>query len=244
MQLLLEGVLGTPKVNKERHQEKEEKNNSPRKMKSDPLLDPLVPAVGNPSAAAQQLRQHSSPRRSSPVTRPTTRNSTRTGSSISKRLPASPGGGSPASTGAGRTPQTRRKELVLSSNERNSPGGSPRNVARNSPSTTTKRAIKPSSQDDHGSSGQGRKRANRPSLSGAPPFSGGNGGGSSESVETVAMSVTAAVEDEEQRKFKELWGMKTIEQGMIRVPTGKLQDLIHKDSLETFFDLEEKPVAR
>ena len=210
-------------------------------MKTDPSLDPLVPATGNPSAAAQQLRQHSSPaRRSSPVgaTRPTTRNSTRTAtSSISKRgVPASPGSGSP---GAGRTPQTRRKELALSTSERNSPGGSPRNVARNSPSATTKRARKPAPSEDHSTSNSGRKRANRPSLSGAPPFT-----TVGDAVETAQAVPATTVDDEEQRKFKELWKVKTIEQGMIRVPTGLLQDLIHKDSLETFFDLEEKPVAR
>ncbi|TRY80091.1 hypothetical protein TCAL_17092 [Tigriopus californicus] len=45
-------------------------------------------------------------------------------------------------------------------------------------------------------------------------------------------------------KFKELWDVKTIEQGMIRVPTKFLQDLIHNESIEKYFDIEEKPVAR
>jgi hypothetical protein len=31
---------------------------------------------------------------------------------------------------------------------------------------------------------------------------------------------------------------------MVRVPTHMLEDLIHKDNIEKFFRLEEKPVAR
>ena len=42
--------------------------------------------------------------------------------------------------------------------------------------------------------------------------------------------------DETQKKLMELWKVKTIEQGMVRVPTHFLEDLIHKESIEKFFD--------
>ena len=54
----------------------------------------------------------------------------------------------------------------------------------------------------------------------------------------------SSVHDAEKEKFRQLWDVKTIEQGMIRIPTHLLEDLIHKESIEKFFRLEEKPVAR
>lgn len=50
--------------------------------------------------------------------------------------------------------------------------------------------------------------------------------------------------DAEQEKFRRLWNVKTIEHGMIRIPPHLLQDLIHKENIDKFFKVEDKPVAR
>ncbi len=52
------------------------------------------------------------------------------------------------------------------------------------------------------------------------------------------------MESDQQRKFRELWNVKTIEHGMVRIPPQTLEELICKDNIEKFFRLEEKPVAR
>jgi hypothetical protein len=48
----------------------------------------------------------------------------------------------------------------------------------------------------------------------------------------------------EKTKFDELWDCKTIEHGLIRVPTHRLQDLISKENIDKFYEVDEKPVAR
>ena len=48
----------------------------------------------------------------------------------------------------------------------------------------------------------------------------------------------------EKTKFDELWDCKTIEHGLIRIPTHRLEDLISKENIDKFYDIDEKPVAR
>jgi len=48
----------------------------------------------------------------------------------------------------------------------------------------------------------------------------------------------------ERTKFDDLWQYKTIEHGLIRIPTHRLEDLIRAESIEKIYDVDEKPVAR
>ena len=48
----------------------------------------------------------------------------------------------------------------------------------------------------------------------------------------------------EKTKFDELWDCKTIEHGLIRIPTQRLEDLISKERIEKVYEVDEKPVAR
>jgi hypothetical protein len=48
----------------------------------------------------------------------------------------------------------------------------------------------------------------------------------------------------EETKFDGLWDVKTIENGLIRIPTQLLEELISEESIEKFYDIEDTPVAR
>ena len=51
-------------------------------------------------------------------------------------------------------------------------------------------------------------------------------------------------EDEERAKFDRLWDVKTIEDGRVRILPQMLDDLIRKESIEKFYIVDDKPVAR
>ena len=48
----------------------------------------------------------------------------------------------------------------------------------------------------------------------------------------------------EETKFDGLWDVKTIENGLVRIPTQCLEELISEESIEKFYEVEDKPVAR
>ncbi|XP_040578625.1 uncharacterized protein [Lepeophtheirus salmonis] len=47
-----------------------------------------------------------------------------------------------------------------------------------------------------------------------------------------------------ESKFEQLWDIKVIENGMVKVPLKVLQDLIHKEDITKIYDIDERPVAR
>ena len=54
----------------------------------------------------------------------------------------------------------------------------------------------------------------------------------------------STAEDEERAKFDRLWDVKSVEQGRIRIPPKMLDDLIRKESIDKFYMVEDRPVAR
>ena len=48
----------------------------------------------------------------------------------------------------------------------------------------------------------------------------------------------------QSEKLDLLWNTRSIEQGMVRMPTNTLEDLIRKESIEKFYIVEDTPVAR
>ena len=166
---------------------------------------------------------------------------TNRGSALTSRVSASPGS-SPSSRGPGRTPQTRRRELALqASAEKRSSSGSPRNVPKTSHKSTydsTNNTVnkRPRKSDTRPYSGaRGAKRTSLVNANNLPNIVTSTYG------EDRNSSVTA---NDENEKFGKLWKVKTIEQGMVRIPTHFLEGLIRKEAIETFFDIQEKPVAR
>ena len=162
----------------------------------------------------------SSPTNLSP-SRVAMRNSSRSsgGTNGSKKAPSSP----LTTHNAGRTPQTRRKELAL----QNSPVGSPKNSSskkgpegpRPPPPQGRKNSLK-NSQNSLGNRRQPRNRG----LSATTPHS--------------------PVKLREETKFDGLWDVKTIRNGCVRISPQLLDDLITKDSIEKFYEVEDNPVAR
>lgn len=147
------------------------------------------------------------------------------GSNGSKKGPSSP----VTTTAAGRTPQTRRKELALQPQQQNSPVGSPKSnnhVKKNS--TSRKNSLNGSCGRPTISSTNRRQR---------------NARNSATSSTTTAVKETA-VKLREETKFDGLWDVKTIENGLVRIPTQCLEELITKESIEKFYEVEDKPVAR
>ena len=47
-----------------------------------------------------------------------------------------------------------------------------------------------------------------------------------------------------RKRFEELCDIKNIELGMVKVPPDILEDLINKDNIEKFYEIDEIPVAR
>jgi len=136
---------------------------------------------------------------------------------------------------AGRTPQTKRKELAL----QNSPVGSPK--SNNSSS------IKKSSTNSRKNSLNGRvtnvipvKPNSTRRQSGPHRVTAVN----SNQVQTPPpQSHQNSVKLREETKFDGLWDVKTIENGLVRIPTQCLEELISKENIEKFYEVEDKPVA-
>ena len=167
---------------------------------------------------------------SSPTNLSPSRIAIRNSCSTSAAARSSASGGSKKGTSspigsAGRTPQTRRKELAL----QNSPQGSPKNnstnaVQKKSNSTTGgNNSVRKSSSKNNNNNK--RSRGSRASAS-----------GSTTQVPTLKLR--------EETKFDGLWDVKTIDNGLIRIPTQCLEELISKEGIEKFYEVEDKPVAR
>ena len=52
------------------------------------------------------------------------------------------------------------------------------------------------------------------------------------------------IEVSNRKRFEELCDIKNIELGMVKVPPDILEDLINKENIEKFYDVNEIPVAR
>lgn len=165
------------------------------------------------------------------------------------------------SPGPGRTPQTKRRELSLTAVEKNSPTGSPRNVNKtqasgnirktgtikskserevnqNSNSEESSRKSSNSSQD----SGIGRE----PKLSRVDRPRSGNSVTKSGRTAPIIRTISPEIVDLEvsnRKKFEELCDLKNIELGIVKVPRELLEDLIHKENIEKYYDVDPVPVA-
>lgn len=68
--------------------------------------------------------------------------------------------------------------------------------------------------------------------------------GSDPNINSTNSTVTESTELSQSAKLDELWKDRKIEQGMVRIPTNLLDDLIRKESIENFYIVEDTPVAR
>ena len=206
-------------------------------------LESSAPAKGSPNSGSPLMNNSpisGSPSRSRTTSRTQSKNSLVTN----------------ATRDAGRTPQTKRKELTVGG-QRDSPGGSPRNT---NPRTSTKRTRK--SQDHHDNGVDSSKKNStttkpRNGRNSVPSLSGGRRGSSTNhppltvsitpvagSGNTASVPLTTGEELAEREKFDQLWKVKTVDMGKVRIPPNLLDDLIRKESIEEFYVIEDKPVAR
>ena len=174
------------------------------------------------------------------------------------------GGTSPA-PGPGRTPQTKRRELSLTTLEKNSPNGSPRNVTRTSSSgnvrkTGTSKTKSDPQRDSNVSSNNeaesSRKSSNSSQDSGIGresklsradrARSGLNLTRSLRNPPIIRTTSPERVDSEvsNRKRFEDLCDIKNIELGMVKVPPDILEDLINKEKIEKFYTVDEVPVAR
>ena len=189
---------------------------------------------------------------------------------VTKGSSSSPG---PRTTsGAGRTPQTKRRELSLSTAEKNSPSGSPRNVTRTSSSgnvVRNKTQTTSKTKGDQRSNGNSevssnneessRKSSNSSQDSGIGRESKLTRGDRTRSGQNLTKSLRSqpppplirtsspprtVIEVSDRKRFEELCDIKNIELGMVKVPPDILEDLINKENIEKFYDVDEVPVAR
>ena len=167
------------------------------------------------------------------------------------------------SPGPGRTPQTKRRELSLTAVEKNSPTGSPRNVNKtqtsgnirktgtikskserevnqNSNSEESSRKSSNSSQD----SGIGREpKLSRVDRARQGQSSVTKSGRTAPIIRTISPEIVD-LEVSNRKKFEELCDLKNIELGIVKVPRELLEDLIHKENIEKYYDVDQVPVAR
>ena len=171
------------------------------------------------------------------------------------------------SSGAGRTPQTKRRELSLTTAEKNSPSGSPRNVTRTSSSgnvvrtktATSKTKGDKSEVSSSNNEESSRKSSNSSQDSGIGRESKLTRGERTRSGQNLTKSLRSqpppplirtnspertVIEVSDRKRFEELCDIKNIELGMVKVPPDILEDLINKENIEKFYDVDEVPVAR
>ena len=182
----------------------------------------------------------------------------------STTTPSASGTPRTGSSGAGRTPQTKRRELTLNHGEKNSPSGSPRPREVNgkphlaastsapgsstaSPHTRKPTQTRPKTEPEDSS----RKSSNSSQDSGI-----GRETKSSRQDRIKARTTknnpiirtispdTVEVEVPFRKKFEELCDVKNVELGIVKVPPELLEDLIHKGDIENYYDIEAVPVAR
>ena len=190
-------------------------------------------------------------------------------SKVGSKGPGPGSSGSPGprtSSGAGRTPQTKRRELSLSTAEKNSPSGSPRNVTRTSSSgnvvrtkTATSKTKGDRSEVSSNNEESSRKSSNSSQDSGIGRESKLTRGERTRSGQNLTKSLRSqpppplirtnspertVIEVSDRKRFEELCDIKNIELGMVKVPPDILEDLINKENIEKFYDVDEVPVAR
>lgn len=173
--------------------------------------------------------------------------------------------GSLPSSGAGRTPQTKRRELSLTAAEKNSPTGStgstgsPRNVNKTQ-SGGRKSGTNKNKSDNRevntNSEESSRKSSNSSQDSGIGRESKLSRGERTRSGQNLTKSMKnppiirtsspdrVDIEVSNRKRFEELCDIKNIELGMVKVPPDILEDLINKENIEKFYDVNEIPVAR
>ena len=161
-----------------------------------------------------------------------------------------------AGGGAGRTPQTKRRELSLTVQiDKNSPNGSPRNVNRTSSVGSTRKSGTSKTKSEVNIEESSRKSSNSSQDSGIGRESKLSRPDRTKSSQNLTKStrappiITTISPDREnevsaRRRFEELCDIKNIELGMVKVPPDILEDLINKEKIEKSYDVDEVPVAR
>ena len=148
---------------------------------------------------------------------------------------SSPIGGRP-----GLTPKTQRKELAPVQNS-NTPQGSPKinnNTTKKTSSTSSSTSV---SRKNSSKNNNINKRSSTGGGSSARPSSHSAGGGGQSSTQNTT---PPTIKLREETKFDGLWEVKTIDNGLIRLPTQCLENLISKEGIEKYYEVEPKPVAR
>ena len=165
-------------------------------------------------------------------------------------------------TGPGRTPQTRRKEFTLAAAEKNSPVPSPRNVTKTLSSGNIRKTGTVKSKSDRevnqnanyeessrksSNSSQDSGIGRETKLSRADRSRSGHSQTKSAKPTPIIRTISPEFVDVEvsnRKKFEELCDLKNIELGIVKVPPDLLEDLIHKENIEKYYEVEEVPVAR
>ena len=158
----------------------------------------------------------------------------------------------------GLTPKTQRKELAPLQNSNLTPQGSPKinnNTTTGTGSTTTKQQKTSSSTSTSVVSRKNSSKNNNINKRSTSSTGGGGSGGpsarpSSSKFDSAGPSstqnniTTPTIKLREETKFDGLWEVKTIDNGLIRLPTQCLDNLISKEGIEKYYEVEPKPVAR
>ena len=191
----------------------------------------------------------SSPTNLSPSRVQTLRNSHASGRSSGTNGGSKKGPSSPMSTGtAGRTPQTRRKELSVPQ-QQNSPLGSPKN--QNSTVTSKKTSLSTNSNsrknslngNGNNSVGSSNTRSSTSSSTNRR-LNRGRGLSTTSSKESEKNHEKIVKSNREETKFDGLWDVKSVKDGLVRLPTKCLDELVTKDSIDKYYEVEDTPVAR
>ena len=157
----------------------------------------------------------------------------------------------------GLTPKTQRKELAPVQNSNLTPQGSPKinnNTTTGTGSTTTKQQKTSSSTSTSVVSRKNSSKNNNINKRSSSTGGGGSGGPSArpslshtsagQPSSTQNNITTPTIKLREETKFDGLWEVKTIDNGLIRLPTQCLDNLISKEGIEKYYEVEPKPVAR
>ena len=171
------------------------------------------------------------------------------------------GPSSPMSTGtAGRTPVTRRKELSVQ--PQISPMGSPKNHSQNNTNniekttTVNKKNSTASSSRKNSLNGNGNGPSSGQTTGSARSTSGSSanrrhnrGRGLSTTKEIIKENLVKREEKwvdsgREVTKFDGLWDVKSVKDGLVRLPTKCLDELITQGGIEKYYSVEDTPVAR
>ena len=166
-------------------------------------------------------------------------------------------------TGPGRTPQTRRRELVLPHTEKNSQSVSPRtreSVKHHQTQPQTRKINAVRSKPEPVGGGTNEESTRKSSSSSQDSGIGrdikpNNRQERTKIAQSVSKSKTAPVirttspetvelEVSNRKKFEDLCDVNNVEMGIVKVSLELLQDLIHKGTIETYYDVDPVPVAR